>query len=179
MAGANRLQALRLCQPLCGSWAVIEVGSFYRPGQDTAVVDTSDDHPDLPLGTQRHQFGKCALIQECVATSHQKAVQVRLTREPRKHLRLIHARPNCLDNPRRPQHVQRHVPITTRLVPVVVRVMQVEDIDFDHPHPGQTFIQRLHDAVKRVVKHGLSVRPGRWSEKPAYLGRDNTILRLE
>ena len=92
-----------------------------------------------PRSTQTgQQFLQRDLVEQRVAAREQEAVEVRLARKPRQHLRLVHARPDGADDTVGAQLVERAIGAVQRVLEMVVGVVDVEDVQaFDaEPSPG-------------------------------------------
>ena len=132
---------------------VVELGAGLGVGQQPTVVDATRDDADATALAGRQQSCERGLIEQGVAAGEQKAIERACIREPGQHFPLVHA---CTDRPDRairPQSVKRAVCPVHGLGFMVVRVVDMQDIDPVEAQPSQTLLERSHHAVIAEIEH--------------------------
>ncbi len=104
------------------------------------------------IEAHREQVFQRYLVEQRVATSQQKAIEVGLARKSCEHLGLVHAGAHGADHPVASQPVQGSIGSIERLVVVVVRVVDVEDVDSCKAQPFQALLDGAHHAVIAEVE---------------------------
>ena len=166
------------------------VGAALRAGgQDAAVVGPAGDDADVLLQAQRQQLVQRALLQDRVAAGQQEAVEVAGARQAHQHLALIHAGADRADHALRAEPVQHRVGAVHHFREVLVRIMDVHDVQAVDAQPRQAVLQRALDPVGAVVvvaldHPGARAVPGLGEsagarhvlEPPADLGRQHVAV---
>jgi hypothetical protein len=99
----------------------------------------------------RQQFGERALVEEGVAARAQHHVDVGVLDEAGEHLGLVHARADRADDALRAELLQGRIALAEGLFGVVVRVVEVDDVDPVEAEPFQAGLQAAAYAVGAEV----------------------------
>ena len=115
-------------------WRAARIGSrSVAPGprirQQPAVHDAHGHDGDALLLAQRKQLVQRGLVKERVPPGHHEDIEVALASEAGEHRGLVHARADGPHHALAAQPLQRRVGAADGRLPVVVRVMDVEDVD--------------------------------------------------
>ena len=185
VAVAHGLDPCCALHDLFGRGLVVVVRPGPRVGQDAAVEHTSRDDRDPAFHAKRQQILQAHLVQQRVAAGEQEAIELRLAGETRQHLRLVHAGPDRLDRAVGPKPVERSVGTGECFLEVLIRVVDVEDVDLVDAQPRDALLDRAHDAVVREVIHGVergrarkrvALRRRARTEQAADLGREHVLV---
>ena len=133
--------------------AVIELRAVGHlcPTEKTGVVDgrRHDRDPSCLGGGQ--QVVQAGPVEERVATSEHHDVDVALPYEPGGHRRLVHPDPNGVDHSLIAQLDECGDTGGRRLPPVVVGIVQVEDVESVGPEAGEAMVDGTEDAVAAEI----------------------------
>ena len=111
-------------------------------GQDATVHHASDHDSDPALRARRQQCDEGVLIEQGVAARDEEDVQLRLTREPGKHRRLVHPDADGTDDTLLTEPVQRRIGAVDRGLPMVVGIVDEDHVDPLEPEPLETLLER-------------------------------------
>ena len=164
---------------------VRDLGLRQQPG----VVHARGDHADPALQRQGKQVVKGGLIEQAVAARHHHDVDVASADELRQHRGLVHAGADRPDHPLLAQLDQRIDARRGGLVPVIVGIVEVDDVDVVDTQPLQARVERAQDPVpaevplppgrgrndEAVVVEFVGAIGGR-HEQPAHFGRDHVVV---
>lgn len=124
-----------------GGCGVVEGGAGLRVGEQAGVEDPADHHADAAFGGERQELGQASLVEQAVAAGQQHGVDVRLTDEPGRQLGLVHADADRAEHALGTQAFQLGVGLGEGPFGVVVRVVQVGDVDPVHAQALETALQ--------------------------------------
>src|SRR5512145_1326082 len=92
------------------------MGSGFCPrSQNPAVVSTSDDDGDVLLQTKREKLFQGYLVEQRVAASEEKTVEIGVFRKIAKHLGLVHTDAHCADDLLASEFIQGGIGLVERL----------------------------------------------------------------
>ena len=131
----------------------MRVGRRRVPREEAAVEDTRCDHRDAPFHAERQQFVEGALLEQCVPACQHEGVHVGVAGELGQHRGLVHAGTDSGDDTLSPQLFERRIPVPERSFPVVVRVVEIDEIDAVEAEPLETGFERAKDAVAAEIPH--------------------------
>ena len=153
--GADGLEPRRFLEQLARRGPVVEG----RPaGEEAAVEDAARDHGDPALRAEREQFGQRGLVEQRVPARDEEAVEVGLAREPEQHLGLVHACAHRSDHALAAQPVERGVGARDGVLVVVVRVVDVQDVDAVETEPLEALLDRAEHPVVAEVEDRIQGR---------------------
>ena len=92
--------------------------------------------------------GSASLVEQRVAPGQQEHVEVALAGEPGEHRRLVHPGADRPDDPLLAQPVERRVRAVDGRLPVIVRVVDVRDVDALQAEALEALLDRPADAVR-------------------------------
>ena len=131
---------------------VVEEGPRVRVCEDPAVHHTADHDRNALLEAQRQKFPQGTLVKERVAPRNEKRIEVAHAGEPREHLNLIHAGTDRPHDALLAQTLQSRQRAPDRILPMVVRIVDVEDVQPIETEPAQARLHRSEHAVGAVVE---------------------------
>ncbi len=135
-----------------GRRLIVEVRPRARVGQHAAVHDPDHHHRD-PLGdAARQQLGECRLVQQRVPPGDHEDVHVGLVGEPGEHRGLVHPGADRAHGPLAAQPLQGRVGAAQGRLPVLVGIVDVQDVDAVEPESLQALLDRPAHAVGAVVE---------------------------
>ena len=127
------------------------VGRHDRETEQPGVVDGRGDHRDTPRERQRQQLVRRRAIDQRVATRHHHDVDVAAAHELGEHRGLVHARADRTDHPLLAELDEGVDAFRRGLLPVLVGVVQVDDLEIVEAEPREALIDRTQDAVAAEV----------------------------
>ncbi|SII97821.1 Uncharacterised protein [Mycobacteroides abscessus subsp. abscessus] len=172
----------------CVLVVVLRLPARVGVGEDPGVEDADVDDTDPAGGARRDEVLATSLFEERVPARLHDDVDVGLGDEAGEHLRLVHPGTPRADDPLVAQACEfGHGPVD-RLGPVVVGVVDVDDVDAVEAQPLEGLLEGAADAVRGVVAHtGLVAGHGealvvpllrvlRGADEPTDLRRDEVLL---
>ena len=167
MPSANRLHAAHLCQHLFRRGRVVVIRAFHRSSrQNPRVVRPANDDSHALFRAQRQQLAQRFLLQQRVAASQQKGVEIAGAGKVGQHLPLVHAEADGLDDLLLAQLVERGIglghhwvevpPLARRPIRLdafcLVRVVDQHHVEAVRFEPRQTPLNRAQHRVACKVE---------------------------
>src|SRR5437667_1191315 len=155
---ADRGETTSPVDDIHGGGPVIEAARLARRGENAAVHDPTDDDGDVPLDTRWQKVRQGVLVEERIATGDEEDVEVALASEPGQHRGLVHPGTDRPDDAVLAQSVESWIRLSDRRLPVVVRVVEEEDVDPVEPEPPEALLDRSQDPVPAEVEDDAKPR---------------------
>ena len=133
-----------------------------RVGQHAAVERCRGEHRDAALPAQRQELVGGGLVEQRVAPCDQHAVEVRFTNEAHGRCGVVDSRAHGADDALLAELDQRGHGLPDRLVQVVLRVVNVDELDPVEAEAAEAVLERPTDALAAVIAH--STESGRLRE---------------
>jgi hypothetical protein len=149
----------RAAQDRVGSRLVLERRARPRVGQDPAVQDAGGDDGDATLGAEVEQLdGRSLVLEQCVAARDEDPVDLGLADVADGIPGIAHADADRLHDSLRAELMKRRVAVRRRLVPVLVRIVEIHDVHRVDAQPFQALVEGSEHSVAREVPPSVDGR---------------------
>ncbi len=139
-----------------GNRVIVEHGVGRGVGQQARVEDTADDHRGTRPGAHRQQCRERLVVEEGEAARDEYDVGLELRHVRGERTAVVHAESDGPDQTLVAQSAHRRIGRAADLVRVLLRVVQIEDVDAGAAQAAQARLQGLPDAALGPVGDHLA-----------------------